>query len=925
EFSIKASSGDTLVISYVGYITSRVQVKNQEPLDILLEPDISNIDELVVVGYGVQKKSDITGSVVSINSEKLTDRPETNILQALQGNMAGLTVSASGSDAEGASTTMLIRGQNSITASNYPLIILDGIPFSGNLSEINPDDIKSIEVLKDASSAAIYGARGANGVILITTKMGKPGKMKVSYDAYYSVDNIAYVPPLMDGKTFYERKKEYGETFTPLEQNNYDAGKFTNWIDEATRTGHKQLHNLSLSGAGKTTRYFISTSYNNSQGVAKNDNFKRITQRINLEQDLNKWAKLGTNTSLGFYNRSGNEADFYNAFRMNPLGNAYNEDGSIALLAWDDPNYGVNPLNALNNLNTNKTKRINSNNYLVIDFPFIEGLNYKLNTGYEYRIWRNQTYEGSNTYEGNINKGVLTNYEQNNENWLVENILSYKNTFGKHSIFLTGLYSAQSETQETSNLEGINFPSDVLTYYQPDKASSLQTSASYVRSTHISQMFRANYGYDARYLFTFTIRRDGYSAFGNNKKFGLFPSFAFGWNLAKENFFTSSSSLSFVNNLKLRLSYGVNGNEAITPYSTLPNLSTMNYLTADYQPAFGFYPKKLGNPDLGWETTKSFNTGLDFAFWDNRVTGLLDVYFSHTYDLLLDKTISPQNGDNHIISNIGETRNHGIEFQISSVNISNFSKFKWRTDLTFARNRNEIVNVGLKDENGNYIDDIASKWFIGEPINVNYDYVFAGVWQENDDIANSPQPTAHPGDVKYKDVNNDGIISVEDKTIIGSRIPNFVIGLTNTFTYGDFSLSFLINAVKGVTYPNILLNTGQISFRVNSYDKNFWSPDNPTNDYPQNTDRDVNPLDMHFYEDASFVRLQNVTLTYNIPDKFLTKIMVKNLDVYINLKNPATWTKWTGLDPEFLSLSPIDRQRSSPQLKSVLFGVRLSF
>jgi hypothetical protein len=300
------------------------------------------------------------------------------------------------------------------------------------------------------------------------------------------------------------------------------------------------------------------------------------------------------------------------------------------------------------------------------------------------------------------------------------------------------------------------------------------------------------------------------------------------------------------------------------------------------------------------------------------------MYWSTTSDLLLDRTISPINGDTYIRENIGETKNNGIEFQVSTVNISK-NNFSWTTDFNISHNVTKIENVGLTDEAGNYIDDVASEWFIGEPIKVNYDYVFDGIWQTGDDIANGPQPTALPGYIKYKDVNGDGVITPADKQIIGSRDPFVVTGMTNTFKYKNFRLSFLLNAVQGVTYRNLLYGTGQVSFRINSYDKNFWSPTNPTNDYPANVDGNVNPLSMDFYEDASFIRLQDITFSYRLPESLLKKISISNAEFFVNLKNMATWTKWTGLDPEFLSISPVNQQRAAPQLKSYIIGAKFSF
>ncbi|WP_321343118.1 TonB-dependent receptor [uncultured Draconibacterium sp.] len=916
EYTLKANPGDSLQFSFIGYKPISVKVGNNPVIDVRLEENLQELDEVVVVGYGVQKKSDVTGSVVSFNTEEIEDRPQVNILQSLQGSMAGFRVSIDASNAEGASANMMIRGQNSITASNTPLIILDGVPYSGRMSELNPNDISSIEVLKDASSAAIYGARGANGVILITTKLGKKGSMQVSYEGYYSIDKVGNIPDMMDGETFAMRKEEYGETFTVTEEESIAMGRSTDWIDIATQTGQKQQHNLSLRGGNDKTKYFISTVYNDAKGIAKNDMFKRLTIRLNMEHLLSSWIKFGTNTMLGRYDRSGYRSSFSRAFTMNPLGIPYNEDGSIAMLAWEDAFFAENPLNPLNAKSEEITRRVNTNNYFQFDFPFLKGLSYKLNTGYEFRNLLSQRYDGRDTYDGYLANGILRTNNAYEENWIIENILSYNKTIGKHNIFLTGLYSAQQEQDKYNNIYATNFPNDVMTYYQPNKASSLEAYAGLTQTNHISQMLRANYGFDSRYLITATIRRDGYSAFGSNKKFGLFPSLALGWNMMNESFFKNVDFLQKVDVLKLRLSYGKNGNEAISAYSTLPSLASKNYLTADLTSAFGFYPNKLGNPSLGWETTESINTGVDFTLFGNRVRGLLDMYWSTTSDLLLDKTISSINGVDNIRENIGQTKNRGIEFQISSVNISS-NDFTWTTDFNISSYKTSIENIGLTDDDGKYIDDIASEWFIGQPVSVNYDYVFDGIWQEDDDIANSAQP----GDIKYKDVNDDGEITPDDKQIIGSRIPDFVAGLTNSFVYKNFKFSFFLNSVYGVTMPNRLYETGVNSFRQNSFNKNFWSVDNPNNEYPANVDRDVNPMDMNFYRDASFLRLQDVTFSYTFPQQLCEKLTLNGAEIYLNLKNMATWTKWTGLDPEF---SDWNNQYATPQVKSVLIGLRVN-
>ena len=449
---------------------------------------------------------------------------------------------------------------------------------------------------------------------------------------------------------------------------------------------------------------------------------------------------------------------------MNPLSEPYNEDGSIRLLTWEDNNYSDNPLSALNEISNDIVRSFTSNNYLDVMTP-IKGLTYRLNTGYTYRTRLQQNYQGKDTVEGMKNSGVLYTGNMYREDWIVENILSYSREFGKHTLFLTGLYSAQSQDVIRNSINAQGFPNDVMTYWQPNKASTLSASASRVTSTHISQMFRVNYSYDSRYLLTLTARRDGYSAFGNDRKYGVFPSVALGWNLSNEAFMNGSK----FNLLKLRVSWGKNGNEAIDAYSTLPVLNGKNYLSDEYTSIYGFFPNQLASPLLGWETTTSYNVGLDFGLLKNRIKGSLDVYTTRTSDLLLRRTIPSINGTNSLLDNVGRTRGNGIEFQISSINISK-RNFSWSTDFNIVHAHNEIVDVGLYDKDGNPMDDVASEWFIGYPINVNYDYTFDGIHQSGETLSYTT-PISQPGYVKYKDLDGDQVIDTKDLSIIGGREP----------------------------------------------------------------------------------------------------------------------------------------------------------
>ena len=919
-FAINAEQGETIIFSFIGYKAVEHLVSGSGNVDIILFPEETLLDEVVVVGYGVQKKSDVTGSVASVSSETLESRPNANLIQSLQGSVAGLSISITGSNAEGSATTTRIRGSHSITASNAPLVILDGVPYSGNWSEINPNDIESMEILKDASSSAIYGARGANGVILIQTKKGKDGeKVLVSYDANITSSTAINIPKMMDGPTFGTYKLEAGLVHTFTEAEMYAQNATTDWIDLALRNGFNQQHNLSLRGSGNNSRYFLSANYTSNKGIAKNDDFSRITLRINFDQTINKYLTIGTSTQYGFYDRSGVAADFDDAFTMNPLGKPYTESGELRLSTWEDASYDRNPLSGLNESDVNHKNVLVSNNYLDVNLP-VKGLAYKLNTGYTYQSQAQQNYKGRDTYEGLLNNGVLELDNNYQVDWLVENILSYTRLFGKHNLFLTGLYSAQGFKQESNGIEATGFPSDVMTFYQPDKATFMLPSASQVKSNHTSQMLRANYSYDSRYLFTATVRRDGYSAFGADKKYGVFPSIALGWNLSNESFIKGTQFNEVVNNLKLRISWGKNGNEAIMPYSSLPNLRSLDYLSGDHSPLFGFYPSRLASALLGWETTTSTNFGVDFGILDDRITASFDFYLSNTSDLLLSRSIPPINGASEILENIGQTKGQGIDFQISSVNIDQV-KFKWITSLSFLQNNTVLVDVGLYGEDGAPIDDIASEWFIGHEVSVNYDYLFGGIWQEGE----SADPDKTPGFIEYVDVNDDGDLTAEDdKQIIGRRTPIFTAGMNNTFTYGNLSLSVFLNGEVGETRPNFLLNPTTLSYRQNQLDKVFWTPENPIETYPANIpDGSVNVRRMNFYERTDFLRIQDVTLAYMFDRKLIEKAGLSRLEVYASVRNLYTFTNWSGLDPEFNATGPI--QRAIPQTRQLTFGIRTSF
>ena len=610
---------------------------------------------------------------------------------------------------------------------------------------------------------------------------------------------------------------------------------------------------------------------------------------------------------------------------MNPLAQAYNEDGTIRTAAWEDSSeaFAVSPLSDLNNKKKDIRTKVITNNVLELKAPFIPGLSYKLNTGYTFQMSSYKQYQGMDTYYGARANGILNTDDWHSGEWIIENIVTYNREFGKHRIFFTGLYSAQSKEYEQNTMEGKDFPNDVMYYYQMSKAGTASGSSSYYKQNHISQMGRLNYTYDDRYLLTLTARRDGYSAFGESSKFGIFPSVAVGWNISNESFFQGKPINDIISNLKYRFSWGKNGNEAISAYTTLPNLSTFNYLNDDHTVAYGFYPSKLASPNLGWETTTSINTGIDFTLWNGRIQSSLDVYWSRTRDLLLSRSIPTINGTGSITENIGQTKNNGVEFQITSNNITK-KDFSWSSTFNISHYRTQIVDVGLYDENGNPTDDVASRWFIGEPISVNYDYKFIGIWQITD--PNNPNGQQDPnyrysisGYMKYEDVDGVNDITTADRQIIGSTIPKVTMGLVNNFRYKDFTLSIFLNSQLGRTAYNALYDVATNSYRQNRLMVDFWTPENPTNKYPKNSlDTSVNPMNAGFYEKTDFLRIQDLTLGYKLPERWLRNIFLKRVEVYMNIKNLATWTSWTGMDPEY-----IDDQLATPPVRSFTFGLKL--
>ena len=922
QFSLRVrNTNDTLVFSRIGYQEQRIALAGRTTLDVKMARTAVALTGVVVVGYGTQKRSDITGSVVSVSQERLQDKPNVDLVQALQGALPGVSVANTSAGAE-PTLNITVRGQRSISASSSPLVVIDGIPFNGTLAEINPNDIASIEVLKDASATAIYGARGSNGVILITSKKGTPGKARVSYQGRTGTQEFVELPSTMTAAEFKDFKCTRLRTasatqvcdalFTATENANIADGIDTPWQRLGTRTGRQTQQDLTISGGNADTRYSLGGSSLNVTGVAQNDIFNRTTFRANVDQTIQPWLTAGTATQFARTDRSGLPISFTDAFFQNPLIRPFNADGSILINPWpEEPINGANPLENLFVVDNALNNRLFSSNYAQVTVKQIPGLSFRLNAGADLTNSSNGRYYGRNTGTGTRSAGTASTSNTTRNDWTIENVLKFTRSFGRHSFDVTGLSSVQSSSLETRSRDAQSFPNDVLGYRSALATLNISTT-NVTESKLVSQMGRINYVYDDRYLATFTERRDGFSGFGANNKYGVFPVAALGWNVSNETFFPFKRS---VDALKLRYSNGSNGNQAINPYQTLSQLADRSYLNGEIS-APGYIPNTLGNPDLKWETTKSSNIGMDLSLWKGRVSLTFDRYQADTRDLLLSRSISSVQGISRITQNIGKTANWGWESQLSTLNIDSHG-LKWSTDINVSVNRNRIADLY-----GDGKSDLANQWFIGMPVDVNYAYQFGGIWQVADTAAikTSPQPTAKPGDVKIVDVNGDGKIDPTDRTIIGSLQPKYSGGMTNTVKWHGFTASAFLQTVQGVTRQNVLRGSNQVNANVsrNTVVNEYWSLTNPINTYPANSTTS-NPLGVNFYEDASFVRLKDVSLSYDVPTSLLKRLRVESARVYVNGRNLWTKTKWTGMDPELSS------QRAIPLERSFISGLSLRY
>ncbi|TAM98011.1 MAG: SusC/RagA family TonB-linked outer membrane protein [Chitinophagaceae bacterium] len=916
NFSLEVPDNAVLVISYLGYNKKEVSINNQTSIDITLSTSTTGLNQLVVVGYGVQRLSDVTGSVSSVPKDRLSKLPVTNVLQAMEGSVAGVNIT-SGSSVPGSSPSIYIRGLNSIKASTDPLIVLNGLPFSGSWNDINPNDIASIEILKDASATAIYGTRGSNGVILVTTKKGKEGKPKISYNGYAGPEFMTHVLQPMTGSEYVQKNLAYdAETNSnpePVpnlsEQANYKAGKTTDWIKQVTQQGIIQNHELNVSGGSDFAKYYLSGAYYKERGTIKGYQYHRISLRSDVDLNITDWLKAGADLMYVNGNGDGPHVSLALATEMSPYGQEYNPDGTYNIYPMNPETLYANPLVELYNTRIDRSKNLTGNFYAEISPDFIKGLKYRLNYGTSYLP---ALYEYYTTRASGDLLGTATVNNSSSSNWILENLLTYAKQFGKHSIDITALYSAQQNRNEYYDISDNSFINDQLTFYNLGSAQTQTTTSGMSQSSLLSQMLRINYNYANKYLLTATARRDGYSGFGLTNKYGLFPSIAVGWNIADENFMRNVRAVS---QLKLRISYGTTGNEAVSPYQTLSTLGTKDYVYGQTT-AIGLIASRMGNSDLKWESTTELNVGVDFQLFNDRIRGTVEAYQSKTKNLLLQRQIPSITGYTSILDNIGGTQNRGIEITLNTHNLAS-GNFSWNTGINFSLNRNKITQLY-----GDNKDDIGNKWFIGKPLEAVYDYVLEGVWQAGQDPSKQ-DPSAKSGDLKFRDLNGDGKITSADRMYLGTGLPSWIGGMTNTFTYKNFTLNIFIQTFQGALRNNPALDWKDQAGRINMPAKlGYWTSDNKNNSQPSLAY--INSRRYGFPEKDSYTRIKDITLTYTVPHALLEKYKLANLSIYLSGRNLHTFTNWFGWDPE------VDRDNGNalnstdyPNTGSVVLGVNV--
>lgn len=967
NFKIAANPGDVLEISYIGYITQEVTVGSKTNFTIKLEEEKHNLNEVVVIGYGTQRREAVTGSVANIGGAELNKIAATNAAQALQGRIAGVLMTQTSSK-PGSEMQIRIRGQRSLNASNDPLIVLDGIPFMGQLSDINPGDIKSMDILKDASATAIYGSRGANGVILITTVKGMEGTpAKVSYNAYVGFKTLFHQFPMMNGKE-YAKMREYAQWNTGGYQNSVDESNDmnTDWQDMFYRTGITHSHDVSIAGGTKGGSYSFGAGYYHDEAVIPTQGYDRISIRGNFDQSVGKYFRFGLSTNTNYHETTGQNINMYSVLSMSPLINPYDENGNlkqrVRMPADDVFVVTKDVVNSLKDNWLNEEKGLGSYNtmFAEVKCPWIEGLSYRINVGLNYRSSKTGVFTGTGVNNGNNpdNPNSASVQQDITKNWVVENLITYDRTFAeKHHLNVTGLYSAEQTTFERTYMSGQSIPAEYFQYYNIGAATQNLSvdpdNQNYWQSGLMSWMGRVMYTYDNKYMISAAVRADGSSRLAKGHQWHTYPAISVGWNISRESFL---KDVKWIDNIKLRVGYGETSNQSIDPYSTLGALSSRPYNFGSTGFYRGYYVSTLPNDELGWEYSSTWNFGVDFSFFSGRLSGTMEYYIQNTHDLLLSVSLPSTSGVSSYMANVGKTRNTGFEMSLNGVILDNKNGWTWDAGINLYFNRNKLVALasGAKQ-------DINNRWFVGHPIDVIYDYKKIGLWQEGDPYLDILEPGGNVGMIKVEytgEYNEDGTpvrqINTDDRQIMDME-PDLIGGFNTNVYYKGFDFSLIGSFQIGGTLISALhSNIGYLNSldgRRGQIDVDYWTETNTDAKYPRpgGISSSNNPKygSTLGYFDAGYLKVRAITIGYDFARfKAVKDFGISKLRAYFTVQNPfvlfSPFTNECGLDPETNSITndgitavsmegytgshtlPIVGY-NTPATRNFLFGINLTF
>jgi TonB-linked SusC/RagA family outer membrane protein len=963
-YTIDVPSNGILVFSFIGLKNKEVAVNGQTKINVSLEEDSAQLKEVVVIGYGTQRKEAVTGSVASIGGSELNEVPAANVTQALQGRLAGVDLTQT-STKPGAAMQIRIRGTRSLTGSNDPLVVLDGVPFAGSIGDINPVDIKSVDVLKDASATAIYGSRGANGVILITSNKGRKNqKATFNYNGFSGIKQVFGKYDMMDATKF-AALRDYSTLYT----DGIDESRNTNtdWQDSLYGAGEMISHDVSVSGGSENGAYNAGLGYYKEESVLPGQKYERFTLRAGLDQQLGSAFRMGFNTNSNYSVTNGDNIGTGTVLGTSPLANPYNPDGSLkrTVRMGGDENwvYTRESINNLGDSYVNQTRAFSSYNniFAEVKIPGVEGLKYRMNTGLNLRLSNGGYYEGQGVFD--VNPTTISNAWISNTlstQWLIENLITYDKTFAqKHTVNFVGLYSNEQFTGNTSRIARNGITSDAFQFYNlgqsEEEAVINPADQDYTQWGLSSYMARAMYSYDNKYFISGTIRSDGSSRLSKGNKWVTYPAVSAGWTLSNESFM---KNLSWVNLVKLRAGYGETSNQAVDPYATLGALSTRPYNFGTTN-STGVYVTGLPNPDLGWEYSTTWNYGLDFAFLNNRLSGTIEYYKTNTKDLLQRVNLPATSGVSSYVANVGETENKGYEIALNGVILDNPKGLSWTVGVNLYANQNKLVKLASGAQR-----DEANSWFVGYNINSIYDYEKVGIWQEGDPYMSilEPGPTdinaqgTVVGSIKVKytgDFNPDGsptrAINTSDRQIIETD-PDFQGGFNTNLTYKGFDFS----AVGAFKSGGVLISTlyggnsylNLLNGRRSNVDVDYWTPDNRDAEFPnpRGIRSSDNPkyISTMGYFDASYVKIRALTLGYTLDQEFMRSLGIQKLRLYFTAQNPfvlfSPYNRKSGMDPETNSYGDENQavtgtyQRrftvigtNTPSTRNFLFGLNLTF